>query len=54
MLDQPGALAVWRVNDANPQASKIAKDLNRYHLLSGFEGYEGAVWRSLADQSSRL
>ena len=33
MLNQPDTLAVRRMNDLNAEAAKIAKDLDRHHLL---------------------
>jgi hypothetical protein len=33
MLDQPDALVVRRVDDHDPEAAKIAKDLDRHRLL---------------------
>jgi hypothetical protein len=33
MLDQPDTLVVRRMNHLNAEAAKIAKDLDRHHLL---------------------
>jgi hypothetical protein len=33
MLDQPDALVIRGMNDKNPEAAKIAKDLDRHRLL---------------------
>jgi hypothetical protein len=37
MLNQPDTLAVRRMYHLNAEAAKIAKDLDRHHLLPGSE-----------------
>jgi hypothetical protein len=37
MLNQPDTLAVRRMHHLNAEAAKIAKDLDRHHLLPGSE-----------------